>query len=108
MKISAEVAFALFAVLLGCRDVLAEILLLRNKPGAGTGLAFLICATIFVLSFLIVLVYGNFGELLRKIRPLGIWLRVVALGLCAAIVYLVTFEMIGRVGAGLFDLFDYG
>jgi drug/metabolite transporter (DMT)-like permease len=33
---------------------------------------------------------------------------VILVGVSAAVVYLVTFEMIGRLGAGLFDLFDYG
>ena len=109
--LSPNIAFAMFVILLAARDVGADLLLLDDTQESRTCLAFLICATISVLSFAILAVNGDgLGSLPSKLQRKGVRTRVIALGLWAAVVYLVTFNMIGRkgVGAGLFDLFDYG
>ncbi|HEX7333058.1 MAG TPA: DMT family transporter [Pyrinomonadaceae bacterium] len=103
-----ELAFALFALLLGARDVGAELLFKGQAPEMRSCLAFLICLTITVLSLFIVVVQGDAPGLLQKVLNRRILPRVILVGVSAAVVYLVTFEMIGRFGAGKFDLFDYG
>lgn len=107
--ISPELAFVSFAILLGGRDVGSDLLLLDTTPESRTCLAFLICATISLLSFTLLIVSdGGVTALVQKVRNRNTSMRILFLGVGAAVVYLVTFEMIGRVGAGLFDLFDYG
>lgn len=103
-----ELAFALFALLLGARDVGAELLFKGQAAEVRSCLAFLICLTITVLSLFIVVVQGDAPGLLKKVLNRRILPRVILVGVSAAVVYLVTFEMIGRFGAGVFDLFDYG
>jgi len=103
-----ELAFAFFALLLGARDVGAELLFKGQAAEARSCFAFLICLTITVLSLLIVIAQADLLGLLRKILDRRILPRLILVGVSAAVVYLVTFEMIGRLGAGVFDLFDYG
>lgn len=103
-----ELAFALFALLLGARDVGAELLFKGQAAEARSCFAFLICLTITALSLSIVAVQGGLPGLLGKVLDRRILPRAILVGVSAAVVYLVTFEMIGRLGAGLFDLFDYG
>ena len=108
MKIRAELAFLLFALLIGARDVGAELIFSNHNKEIRPNFAFLICATITTLSFLIVVFQRGFRDLIHKFRDRQISYRIMLLGASAAVVYLVTFEFIGRYGAGLFDLFDYG
>lgn len=103
-----ELAFFLFAVLLGARDVGAELLFKSQAAEARSCFAFLICLTITACSLFFVMLRRGLPELFVKLRDRRILPRVLLLGVSAAVVYLVTFEMIGRLGAGLFDLFDYG
>lgn len=103
-----ELAFALFALLLGARDVGAELLFKGQAAEARSCFAFLICLTITVLSLLIVVAQRDLHGLLGRARDRRILPRLILVGVSAAVVYLVTFEMIGRLGAGVFDLFDYG
>lgn len=103
-----ELAFFLFALLLGARDVGAELLFKGEAAEARSCFAFLICLVITTLSFLLIILGRGVSELLRKILDRRILPRVLLVSVSAAVVYLVTFEMIGRLGAGMFDLFDYG
>lgn len=103
-----ELAFFLFAILLGARDVCAELLLKQEAAEARLCFAFLICATITAMSLFLIILRKGLLKMLRKILNRRILPRVLLVGVSAAVVYLVTFEMIGRLGAGLFDLFDYG
>lgn len=103
-----ELAFFLFALLLGARDVGAELLFKGQAAEARSCFTFLICLTITTISLFFVILRRGLPELLGKLRDRRILPRVLVLGVSAAVVYLVTFEMIGLLGAGLFDLFDYG
>lgn len=103
-----ELAFFLFALLLGARDVGAELLFKNQAAEARSCFAFLICLTITTLSLFLIILRRGLRELLSKLLNRRILLRVLLVSVSAAVVYLVTFEMIGRLGAGLFDMFDYG
>ena len=109
LEIHPELAFFLFALLLGARDIGAELVFSREPAEVAACFAFLICGTITVMSFLLILATRGLPALFQKLSDHHILLRVVILGTAAAIVYLVTFYMIiVKIGAGLFNLFDYG
>jgi drug/metabolite transporter (DMT)-like permease len=103
-----ELAFFLFALLLGARDVGAELLFKGDAAEARSCFAFLICLVVTALSLFFIVLKRGLRGLARKLLDPRILPRVLLVGASAAVVYLVTFEMIGRIGAGLFDLFDYG
>ena len=103
-----ELAFFLFALLLGARDVGAEFLFKEQAAEARSCFAFLICLAVTSLSLFIIILRRGLPGLAGKMRSRRVLYRVLLVGVSAAVVYLVTFEMIGRLGAGLFDLFDYG
>lgn len=110
VRIRAEVVFLMFALLIGLRDVGSEWIL-RYKPSEEAAcLAFVICATITVLSLLLLLLERGLPELLRKLSSPRVMSRVAVVSISASVVYYVTFKMVGdnRIGAGLFNLFDYG
>lgn len=101
--ISLRLAFFGFAVLIAMRDVAAEVL--RESPES---MALLICAVIATLAGAATAVSGSASSLLGKLRRPPVRYRVVALSAMTAVIYWVTFEMIGRLGAGDFALIDYG
>lgn len=108
IKFSPELLFFMFALLIGIRDIGAEVIFSEHPREARTCFAFLVCATITILSLILIIADKGLPELLRKISASRILAYVILVGTSAAVVYLVTFEMIGLIGAGLFDLFDYG
>lgn len=108
LQLRPELAFLMFALLLGARDVGAELIFKQRALEVALCFAFLICLTITTISLVIILRQRGLVALVRKIAPRHIFLRVLVVGGSAAIVYAVTFYMIYGVGAGYFDLFDYG
>jgi drug/metabolite transporter (DMT)-like permease len=101
----------MFALLLAARDIGAE-LLFRNGASVAQkyNFALLVCGTIGTLGFFIRALdrhqsLSSFREKFR--RSDAIW-RSFTVGVAAAIVYVITFQMIGTIGSGVFDLFDYG
>lgn len=108
MKINSKNAFILFATLIAVRDAGAEQLLKLTDVNAKILFAFIMCTTITVISFLIILFQGGFRNLYVKINHQRSFLKIIVIGISAGIIYIVTFQMIGRFGAGAFDLFDYG
>lgn len=103
-----ELAFALFALLLGARDVGAELLFKGQTVESRSCFAFLICLIITVLSLFIVVAQRGLPRVLKKVLDRRLLPRLILVGISTAVVYVVTFEMIGKLGAGVFDLFDYG
>ena len=103
-----EFAFLMFALLLGARDVGAELIFKQTVVEVALCFTFLICLTITVISFIIIVAHAGLSELLKKIWNRRVFPRVIIVGISAAIVYAVTFYMIHGIGAGYFDLFDYG
>lgn len=61
-----------------------------------------------MLSLIIVVAQRGLLRLLQKVCDRRVLPRLILVGISSAVVYVVTFEMIGRLGAGVFDLFDYG
>ena len=98
----------MFALLIGSRDVGAELMFRKQPDEVAACFAFTICATITTIAFVLILIRGGLPAMLRKILNRQVLPRVVIVGISAAVVYLVTFAMIHRIGAGLFNLFDYG
>src|SRR5436309_711487 len=88
---------------LALRDVSAE-LWLHEDP---LWLSFAVCTTILAMSAAYVLLRGQ-RTLLRKLRTPGAPARVLGLGLFSGGIYFGIFFLIGRLGAGLWGLIDYG
>lgn len=104
LLLSPVAAFAGFAVLIAMRDISAE-LLLNEDP---VSLAFLVSSVIVALSIIMVLVSLSLGDLLRKLKkPQTIW-RAAVLGCMSGAIYGGLFYLIDHMGAGLFNLIDYG
>jgi drug/metabolite transporter (DMT)-like permease len=99
-----RLAFFGFAVLIAGRDIFYET---RFKEGPTT-FAFWIAATITLASAAILVKKGSFRGLLAKVSQPGIRWRVGVVGALAAAIYWLTFAMIGKLGAGDFNLVDYG
>ena len=100
----AAITFAGFALLLAFRDVSTERFLSGENPA---WLSFVVCSTILALSFMYILVTRQYG-LVRKLRTPGAMRRATILGLFSGGIYLGIFFIIGKLGAGLAGLIDYG
>jgi drug/metabolite transporter (DMT)-like permease len=104
-RMSAGVAFGLFAVGLALRDVLSELLFHEDWLCN----VLVICGTIAFASTCIIALHGSWRTLLRKLRAPGVVWRVIVLALSAVAIYGVTFYMINKLKmAAMFDLVDYG
>lgn len=101
---SPAAAFAWFAILIAMRDISAE-LFLDEDP---VSLAFLVSSTIVLLSLGMVFVRGSFFELVEKLKRPGAMWRASVLGIVSGGIYGGLFYLIGHMGAGLFNLIDYG
>lgn len=99
-----KLLFVLFAVLIATRDILTELFLHEDA----ISLAFLVTATIAGISCVGIVCSGRLPSFLRKIRkPQAIKCSVI-LGVIMAIAFGVGFFLIKKIGAGLFNLVDYG
>lgn len=106
-KLGVTGPFAAFAVLIALRDITYEIYLKEFVDPFSY--AFMIVATIVVVAILGLAIQRNsMTALVAKFQTPGLPSRSLALGALAALVYGVTFFMIHQIGAGVFDLIDYG
>lgn len=98
--------FAAFAVLLSCRDIGYDYLFSKSL----SPLLFAAITTSVVSVVAAILGWRDIltKHMLRLILTHGNWLRVLVLGVTVASVYWITFHMVSAVGAGLFNLIDYG
>lgn len=93
-----------FVLLLAGRDILSELFLKES----GICLAFLNCLVLTVAATFGVVGRGRFGQFLAKLRRPAVRNRSLVLGALAAVIYGVTFYMVKSIGAGLFNLVDFG
>jgi drug/metabolite transporter (DMT)-like permease len=98
--------FILFAALIACRDISYELYF--SGYIVPSLFSFVVCFTIVILSLGSLIVKRRINGLLLKLKEFRILLRVVFLGITAAIIYYITFYLIDKIGAGLFNLVDYG
>lgn len=98
--------FILFALLIACRDIFYDLIF--HEKFTPSQFAFSISITIVVCSFTILIVRKKLKSLSRKLLDPRVLYRSIILGVIAAIIYYVTFAMIINIGAGLFNLIDYG
>lgn len=101
----ATLAFAGFALLLAFRDVATELVLFNENA---LWLSFVVCATICALSSLQLALRRSWSTLLAKLRTPGASTRALLLGVTSGGIYLGIFFLIGRMGAGLWGMIDYG
>jgi len=105
-----------FVVLLASRDIAYELWLRPyfGFPGFDDGvskamaIAVLGCAFVSLASALFVTFQGRWKHLIERLKAPGVAWRATSMGALCAVVYGVTFTLIGEVGAGLFDLIDWG
>lgn len=101
----AAVALASFSVLIALRDVSFE-LFLKEEPVA---FAFVVCATIALLSAIIVSCKKDgWKSLANKVRKKEVLGRVALLGLLSAGIYGAGFYLVSIMGAGTFHTINYG
>ncbi|MBP9674109.1 MAG: hypothetical protein KBD63_03365 [Bacteriovoracaceae bacterium] len=97
-------AFFGFAVFLSLRDVLSE-LFLKEAP---IPMAFLICAVITLFSFGQLLITKKISSLQKNLKKKQVQKRAWALGILCAFIYALTFFMLKKIGAGLFNMINHG
>ena len=98
--------FLFFAILIASRDIFFELHF--QEYVSPIFFSFLITSMIVVVSFVILLLKGKFLGLIQKVKKVEIWTRAIFLGMMASLIYFVTFFVIKKTGAGLFNLIDYG
>lgn len=103
-NLSARIYFVGFALFLALRDILVEAWL-QEEPIV---LAFLVCLSITTIAALILYRQRGYSAFMDKLFQKGVKRRVFLLGLCAALAYASAFYMVTKVGAGLFNMIDYG
>lgn len=100
-------AFPLFAAFLSLRDILADYILAENA----TSLAWLVCTCIALYALLHLLATRKITGLARKVFGSARFFGFAALlSVFAAAIYWITFALIQhhKMGAGLFNVVDYG
>jgi hypothetical protein len=102
----ATLAFMGFTAGIVARDTLSELVLKQD----GLSLAWLVCTTIAVLASILVLITGQYRTLYTKLGRPGVAWRVGCMAALTSVIYSVTFVMLdgNLMGAGLFDMIDYG
>ena len=105
-KVVALAILSTFVILVAGRDVAYELFL--NKTPPGVSFAFWICTTAAVLSGLWVVLYGESRSLVRRLTERRVLWTCIALGIMCAVIYVTTFAVIEKVGAGLFNMIDWG
>lgn len=96
----------LFAVLIALRDVTKELGLSEEDS---ISFAFAVTGVIAVLALVVVLAKpGGIKPCTIRLRNPRVAGAAAILGVSAALIYVVTFAMIDEMGAGLFNLIDYG
>lgn len=98
----ANFLFAGFAFLLAFRDVARE-LLKENE----FWFTFTVCAAILIFSSIYAIYTKQYG-LLNKLKTPGALPRALAFGAVSGGIYLGIFFLIGKLGAGVWGLIDYG
>lgn len=99
-----RLAFGGFAILIAARDIYAESPLREN----GATFAFWIAVVICLLAGTIHLRSGLTQGSLAKLQSRTVVLKAITLSALTSVIYLVTFLVIERIGAGDFNLIDYG
>jgi drug/metabolite transporter (DMT)-like permease len=95
-----------FAALIALRDVAKQLVLHAEDS---ISFAAVLTGTIAVVSLLLMLLTrGSASRSRQHLRRGRVMASILALGLAAALVYGVTFTMIDNIGAGLFNMIDYG
>lgn len=96
--------FATFVVLIALRDILSE-LWLRENPVV---FAFAISALTSGISLTVILIRGDLKLLMSKLCKKGVLMRAIPLGFLSVFIYGLGYYLVKRVGAGLFNVVDYG
>ena len=98
--------FVGFALLLVARDVAFDLLISTRVSSAFFALS--IAFTISISAAMTLVYHNHFvTSIAIALNKTHRW-RVLTLGLASALIYLITFWMITNIGAGLFNLVDYG
>lgn len=97
---------AIFVLLVAGRDIAYELFL--NKSPAGISFAFWVCATASVLSCGWLVIRGELRSLFNRVFQKRIFLASVVLGFMCAVIYVTTFIAIEYIGAGMFNMLDWG
>ncbi len=95
-----------FVGLLAGRDIAYELFLMR-KP-TGVVFAFWICAATSLLTFVWMLANHQLADLTERLSRRRVVVPALLLALMCAIIYVTTFAVIEQIGAGLFNLVDWG
>lgn len=104
-KYRVPLCFGGFALLIAMRDVAIDLMLNENS----IALAFATCATIVVLSLINLAVLGSFRSLAHKLcTSPRLMFATVGFGVLSGVMYAVAFHFVQSMGAGLFNIIDYG
>ncbi|MEO0660301.1 MAG: hypothetical protein AAFZ87_02080 [Planctomycetota bacterium] len=115
--ISATSVMAVFVLALAGRDILFDLWLRKSvgfiQPNGSTshaGLAFatLTCALVSVAAAAVVTTQRGWATLAQRLRSRAVLTRSATMGALAGVIYGVTFTVIESLGAGLFNLIDWG
>lgn len=101
---SSVIYLGAFVAFLVARDVLYEVLL-QEDPLV---VSFVISVSVAAISAIVLVAQRRMGTFVKALVSPPILRRSLSLGLLASVIYVVTFGVIERVGAGLFNMIDWG
>lgn len=97
--------FGGFAALIAMRDIAIDLWLKENS----LTLALAICATILLLSIVNLAMFGSIQSLVRKlVASPQLLIATIGFGVFSGVMYAVVFFFVQTMGAGLFNIIDYG
>ena len=96
--------FATFVVLIAMRDILSELWLEENP----IVFAFMVSSVTAGISILHLSLRGGFQDLVAKLRRPAVLIKALPLGALSAFIYGLGYYLVKQVGAGLFNVVDYG
>jgi len=100
-----------FAILISSRDLIADSLFHEHLGMNSVDIAdfvWVLCLVVASISGVQLLITGRMISFSKKLARRDIGLRAGLLGILAIVIYAVTFYMIKKMGAGLFNVVDYG
>lgn len=101
------VILMLFVFSLAVRDIVQDIWLgERFQSRSDSALA--VCLSLSLGSLGTIAARGGMTELAQVFESSALLWRAIVLGILAAVIYGVTYELVVRIGSGLFDLLDWG